>query len=72
MKKQLALDWYYDQTVVQGKTNYAELLEQAKEMERKQLEVAYNIGTVRALDAMLGGKQATFTDYYHENYGEQV
>lgn len=34
-----ALDWFYNQTV-EGKTNYAELLEQAKQMEKKQIKDA--------------------------------
>jgi hypothetical protein len=36
--KQTAVEWYYQQTVVEGKTNYAELLEQAKAIEREQME----------------------------------
>jgi len=34
MAEQTAIDWYYEQTVVLGKTNYAELLEQAKGKEQ--------------------------------------
>ena len=36
MKKQTAVEWYYQQTIVEAKTNYAELLEQAKAMENNQ------------------------------------
>ena len=31
-----AVDWFYNQAVVEGKTNYSELLEQAKQMEKEQ------------------------------------
>ena len=33
-----AVEWYYEQTVVLGMTNYAELLQQAKQMEKEQKE----------------------------------
>ena len=37
MKTQTAVEWYYEQTVIQGNTNYYELLEQAKELEKQQI-----------------------------------
>jgi hypothetical protein len=48
MKKQTAVEWYYEQTVVQGKTNYAELLAQAKAMEKEQIIEAYKSGEENA------------------------
>ena len=42
--KQTAVEWYYQQTIVEAKTNYAELLEQAKAMEKEQIEDAYTDG----------------------------
>jgi hypothetical protein len=42
--KQTAIEWYYQQTVVEGKTNYAELLQQAKAMEREQIEEIHTDG----------------------------
>jgi hypothetical protein len=36
--KQTAVEWYYQQTVVEGKTNYVELLEQAMAIDREFIE----------------------------------
>lgn len=44
MAQQTAVEWYYEQTVVLGKTNYAELLVQAKQMEKQQIINAYREG----------------------------
>jgi hypothetical protein len=63
MKKQTAVEWYYQQTIVEGKTNYAELKEQAKEMEKEQIEKAFNEGTF-ANDEKVKAEQ-----YYNETYG---
>lgn len=40
MKKQTAVEWYFQQTVVEGKTNYFELLKQAKKMEVQQVMIS--------------------------------
>ena len=51
-KEVSAVEWYYDQTVVYGKTNYAELLEQAKQIEKEQrkedIKMGYNQGYMDA------------------------
>jgi hypothetical protein len=57
MKKQTAVEWYYQQTIVEGKTNYAELLEQALTMEKEQIIEAYNNGENRSAEL-----------YYDETY----
>lgn len=44
MAQQTAVEWYYQQTVIEGKTNYYELLEHAKIMEKEQLDKAYYQG----------------------------
>ena len=60
-----AVDWYYNQTVVEGKTNYSELLEQAKQMEKKQLLNAYDNVFLDDNGNFLNGEQ-----YYNETYGK--
>lgn len=39
MAQQTAVEWYYEQTVIEGKTNYYELLEQAKQMGKEMIYV---------------------------------
>lgn len=63
MAQQTAVDWYYDQTVVYGKTNYAELLEQAKAMEIEHLEDCW-IAAEQSKDSQ------TFFNYYNETYNK--
>jgi len=62
MKKQTAVEWYYQQTIVEAKTNYAELLEQAKEMEKGQIIKAFNEGT------FANDEKVTAEQYYNETY----
>lgn len=65
-----AVEWYYDQTVVLGKTNYYELLEQAKQMERKQIEEAYINGDRNGFCRYknIGPEQITSSDYFTQTY----
>ena len=58
-----AIEWYYEQTVIQGKTNYWELLEQAKEMEKQQIKDAWFDG--------YGGSAHSEDEYYNETYGSK-
>ena len=43
-KKQLAVDWLWNQIVNAGKTNYTDLLVVAKQMEQEQRIKDYNAG----------------------------
>jgi len=63
MAQQTAVEWYYDQTVVYGKTNYAELLEQAKQMEKEQIIEAYQQGCFDDGPNFTNAEQ-----YYNETY----
>lgn len=64
MAQQTAVAWYYEQTVVLCKTNYAELYEQAQQMEKQQIIDAYyydpNCDEIKD-----DGEQ-----YYNETYGK--
>ena len=86
MKQQTAVEWYYDQTVVYGKTNYAELLEQAKQMEKEQIIDSYNKYQSYLIEKLLieertqkgsimhktyNGKSKTFEEWI-ETYGSGV
>jgi hypothetical protein len=72
MKQQTAVDWYYDQTVVYGKTNYAELLEQAKQMEKEQISKAWDDGDYAYFYSKETGRDFdNGEEYYNENYNKQ-
>jgi hypothetical protein len=75
-KKQTALDWYIEQNfnnIVQRETQqisqdeyviaYNNLLNQAKQMEKEQIEDAYRISPNNELWSNSG------IDYYNETYG---
>jgi hypothetical protein len=69
MKKQTAVEWYYEQTIVEGKTNYAELLEQAKEMEKEQTIHSYKHGQNNGFMYSDGnGLKIEAEQYYNETY----
>ena len=79
MAQQTAVEWYYQQTVVEGKTNYAELGEQAKQMEKEQHQISFNAGYDRRNyihDFEYGGVEyweeepKEFEHYYNETYGK--
>ena len=63
MAQQTAVEWYYEQTVIEGKTNYFELLEQAKQMEKEQIVNAW-----MATDNEL--QRLAAEQYYNETYGK--
>jgi len=48
---------------------YIKLLEQAKEMEKEQIETAYNKGTVHGIDYPESTLPITGEQYYNETYG---
>jgi hypothetical protein len=70
-KQQTAVEWYYQQTVIEGKTNYAELEEQAKKMEKEQI-VDSHIEGQRVFDkhphTQWTNDQAEI--YYNKTYGK--
>lgn len=66
MAQQTAVDWYYEQTVIQGRTNYAELLEQAKQMQKQQQKYFFECGR----NFQLTGEN-TFEQCYNETYGKE-
>jgi hypothetical protein len=83
MKKQTALDWYIEQNfnnIVQRETQqisqdeyviaYNNLLNQAKQMEKEQIEIAF------AKSYLIGCEEVSYNDankaseqYYNETYG---
>lgn len=67
---QTATEWYYDQTVVYGKTNYAELIEQAKQMERQQLANSWDKACDQYIyrDGNLVKVWQDFDKYYNDTY----
>jgi hypothetical protein len=67
--KQTAVEWYYEQTIVQGKTNYAELLEQALTMEKEQTIHSYKHGQNNGFMYSDGnGLKIEAEQYYNETY----
>jgi len=69
-KKQTAVDWLA--SYIKGITdlNCDEIIEQAKQMEKEQIEVAYKEGNH---SEMRGGKVIfeKMEQYYNETYGDQ-
>ena len=57
MEAKTALDWYYQQTVIEGKTNYHELLQQAKEIEQKEIYEIHVDGVEQGFNMCLKQKQ---------------
>jgi hypothetical protein len=79
-KQQTAVEWFLDQliehriiivdkTTYQVKYKHEILLEQAKEMEKKRIETAYNKGTVHGIDYPESTLPITGEQYYNETYG---
>lgn len=70
MAQQTVVEWYYEQTVVLGMTNYAELLEQANQMHKEQIMKAvdrgFDEGCKHPEDITLKDAE----QYYNETYGK--
>lgn len=67
-----AVDWFYQQTVIEGKTNYWELLGQAKQMEKEQkIEFAKHC-LDRALDLDIRTAFFNVEEYYKQTYGRNT
>ena len=68
-KQQTAVDWYYEQTIVLGKTNYSELIEQAKQMEKEQMfEFTKKHHIIGEYSKNFYTEE--FEKYYNETYGK--
>ncbi len=73
-KQQTAVEWLVEELkkdsyqIIFGKTFASiELIEQAKAMEKVQMEKCYNHGSLSLLDT---GHGDSFEDYYNENYNK--
>ncbi len=65
-----AVEWLYDQIEDEGKCIY-EVMEQAKEMEKEQIENAYEIGFADAWDDARYDDEPTYIgaeQYYNETF----
>ena len=68
MAQQTAIDWFVNK--VFGKNGliiYAEIIQEAKEMEKEQIKFAYNDGA----ENMIAGEYKAMEDYYNENYSNE-
>jgi hypothetical protein len=59
-----AVEWLFDNLDLSGGSEAIETLKQAKEMEKKQIERAFNES--RLTHPMIGFKHETFKDYWNE------
>jgi hypothetical protein len=65
MERETAIDWFVNK--VFGKNGliiYAEIIQEAKEMEKEQIKFAYNDGA----ENMFSGKYKAMEDYYNDTY----
>ena len=67
-KKQLAVDWLWDKIVLEGNTNYTDLLVVAKQMEKEQIVKAYN--AYYSQEIFVTGEYLKGEQYYKETYEE--
>jgi hypothetical protein len=67
-KKQTALNWLVEKHINQCGVLLLKDIEQAKEMEKQELEKFYNHGQWAIIDH---GHGDTFEEYYNRTYGEQ-
>lgn len=69
--KQTAVEWLFDNLNITGGSDDMKAFEQAKEMEKEQIENAYEIGFADAWDDARYDdepKYATAEQYYKETY----
>jgi hypothetical protein len=59
-----SVEWLFDNLDLSGGSEAIETLKQAKEMEKKQIERAFNES--RLTHPMIGFKHETFKDYWNE------
>ena len=65
-KKQTALKWFVEQLGLDSTNDYKEEIEQALQMEREQIEDAFNNGIEETFSSPENGEQ-----FYKETYGGQ-
>jgi hypothetical protein len=65
-KMKTAVEWLFDNLDLSGGSEAIEMLEQAKEMEKEQIERAFNES--RLTHPMIGFKHETFEQYYNETF----
>lgn len=65
MKQQTAVEWLREQFHKVPQSQFGNLFEQAKQMERKQIEKAYDGGGI--WNPFLTGR-----DYYNQTYGKDI
>ena len=70
-QKQTAVEWLVDE-LLNGKLLMPSLIEQAKEMEKQQIEKGYGVGHNDGCAYMTDGKTeyTTSEQYYNEEYGK--
>ena len=61
-----AVEWLFDNLDLSGGSEAIEMLEQAKEMEKEQIERAFNES--RLTHPMIGFKHESFEQYYNETF----
>lgn len=76
MKQQTAVEWLIEQLKFTDKEAYAELyenIEQAKQMEKKQIKETFAIGWVNALMNTIDGRNEfnNAEQYYKETFGKE-
>ena len=75
MKKQTAVEWFFDKLKNHEiQAEHFELYKQAKQMEKEQIEDAYDIGFADAWDDARYEDEPTYTgaeQYYNETYGDE-
>jgi len=64
MAQQTAVEWLFMTLSLTPMTDWYNVLEQAKAMEKQQITFAYNDGA----DAMVAGNYKSMEDYYNELY----
>ena len=72
MSKQTAVEWLYVKLSTSSSDelvgNINNWFEQAKQMEKEQIEIAFNIGE---FEGVIRSDKRNGTDYYNETYGGQ-
>ena len=63
-----AVEWFYQQIVIEGKTNYYELLEQAKIMEETHIRMAWTDGHALGKNGLVVVDYSNSREYYNKNY----
>jgi hypothetical protein len=73
MSKQTAVEWLHLQLKEWAKLNsgFDTLFEQAKEMEKEQIEDAFQDGKWDWHEHLNGNPSKDLAEYYHENYGSK-